>query len=169
MLGDKTTTIKKCLGIGAVIQGAFFIGVSLVTLPTAFRVAEILYAEDFDRSGVIPTWFGPWHLAMWHPYFVTAVFLMLGAALAIAGSMFSSRGLGPQRWFERVLVFAMICCLILALALIPLSAMVSDWAKEMPAYQLRQTLLASTAAVWLELVVLLVTIVIFKRIGRPVA
>jgi hypothetical protein len=162
MLRSHPTTMKRCLGIGAVLQGAFVIGVSVVTLPAALRVAEVLYAEDFDRSGVVPRWFGPWYLAIWHPYVATVVFL-IGTALVVTGIRFTNRGLGAQVWFERVLLSAMICCLILAVALIPLSNTGSDWASGTPAYDLRRTLIASTVAVWLELVLLLTTMVIVKR------
>jgi hypothetical protein len=164
MLRDQPTSTKRCLGIGTVIQGAFFIGVSVVTLPAALRVAEILYAEDFDRSGVVPPWFGPWYLAMWHPNVATVVFLIIGTALVITGVLFTKRGLGAQRWFERALLSAMTCGVILAVALIPLSNMGSDWVSGTPAYDLRRTLIASTVAVWLELVLLLATMVIVKRI-----
>jgi hypothetical protein len=166
MLRGQSTTTKRCLGIGAVIQGAFVIGISHLTLPAALRVAEILYAEDFDRSGVVPPWFGPWHLAMWHPNVVAFVFLISGTALVIAGVLFTTRGLDAQKWFERALLSAMICCLILAVALIPLSSMGSDWTSGTPAYDLRRALIASTAAVWLELVLLLTTMVMVTRIGR---
>jgi hypothetical protein len=67
---------------------------------------------------------------------------------------------------ERALLSAMICCLILAVALIPLSSMGSDWTSGTPAYDLRRALIASTAAVWLELVLLLATMVMVTRIGR---
>jgi hypothetical protein len=59
MLRGQSTTTKRCLGIGPVIQGAFVIGISHLTLPAALRVAEILYAEDFDRSGVVPPGLAP--------------------------------------------------------------------------------------------------------------
>ena len=162
MLRDHPT-MKRCLGIGTVLQGTFFIGVSAVTLPAALRVAEILYAEDFDRSGVVPMWFGPWYLAMWHPYIATAIPLILGAALVLTGIRFTNRSLGAQRWFEPALLPAMTCCLMLAVALIPLSNMGSDWASGTPAYDSRRTLIASTVAVWLELVLLVATMVIVKR------
>ncbi|SRR5260370_4073017 len=166
MLRVRSMTTKRCLGIGAVIQGAFFIGISHLTLPAALRVAEILYAEDFDRSGVVPPWFGPWHFAMWHPNVVALVFLISGAALVIAGLLFTTRGLDAQQGFEWALLSAMICCLILAVALIPVSSMGSDWTGGTPAYDLRRALIASTAAVWLELVLLLATMVIVTRIRR---
>jgi len=163
MLRAHAATLRKCLGIGAILQGIFFIGVSVVTLPAALRIAEILYAEDFDRSGVVPRWFGPWYLAMRHPHIATVIFLTLGTALVITGIRFTGRGSGALRWFERTLLLAMICCLILAVALIPLSNMGSDWASGTPAYDLRRTLVASTVAVWLELVLLLATMAIVKR------
>jgi hypothetical protein len=166
MLRVQSTTTKRCLGIGAVIQGAFVIGISHVTLPAALRVAEILYAEDFDRSGVVPPWFGPWYLAMLHPNAVALVFLISGTALVIAGVLFTTRGLDAQPWFERAVRSAMICCLILALALTPLSSMGSGWNSGTPAYDLRHNLIASTAAVWLEWVLLLATMVIVTRIRR---
>lgn len=164
MFRDQPTTTKRCLGIGAVFQGAFFIGVSVVTLPAALRVAEILYAEDFDRSGVVPMWFSPWYLAMWHPNVATIVFLILGIGLVMAGVLFTKRGLAARSWLERALLSAMICCLILAVVLIPLSNMGGDWANGTSAYDLRRTVIASTVAVWLELLLLLATVVIVKRI-----
>jgi hypothetical protein len=163
MLRERTTTMTKYLGIGAVLQGAFVMGLSVVTVPAALHAAEILYAEDFGRSGAVPAWFGPWYLAMWHPYAATVVFLTLGAALVLTGIRFTIRGLDTHRWFVRTLLSAMICCLILALALIPLSNTGTDWPSGTPAYDLRRTLIASTVAAWLELVLLLATIVIVRR------
>ena len=63
----------------------------------------------------------------------------------------------------------LICGVILAVALIPLSNMGSDWVSGTPAYDLRRTLIASTVAVWSELVFLLATMVLVKRmrwVGR---
>jgi hypothetical protein len=159
----------KWLGIGTVIHGAFFIYVSDVTLPAALRVADILYAEDFDRSGVVPAWFGPWHFATRHAAVAMLVYLMSGLALVMAGALFIMRGLGARRLLERTLPTATVLCWLLAVALIPLSSMVSGWPSGTPGYDLRRTLIAGTTAAWLECLLLLATIVIVKRMRTPLA
>jgi len=164
MLSDQPRTTRTVLGIGTIIHGAFLIGVSVVTLPAALRVAEILYAEDFDRAGIVPQWFGPWHLAMSHPNVLPVVFLVVGAALVVAGVLFTKGGgLRAHQWLEGALLSAMACCLILAVALTPLSNMGGDWTRGVPAYDLSRTVIASTVAVWVDLVLLVATAVIVKR------
>jgi hypothetical protein len=157
------------LGIGTAIQGAIFFCVSDVTLPAAFRVADMLYAEEFDRSGVVPAWFGPWRLASRHSSSVEVIFLMSGVALVIAGVRFAARGLGVQQSLERVLLPALICSSTLAIALIPLSNGGSDWGSGTSAHNLKRTVVASAVAVWLEWVLLLTTIVIVRRMRTPFA
>ena len=49
----------------------------------------------------VPWWFGPWYVVLWRPSTVTMVFLVLGAALVVAGTRFTKHGLAARRWLER--------------------------------------------------------------------
>jgi hypothetical protein len=156
--------MKKLVGIGTAMQGALLIGVSLVAIPAALRVAEILYAEDFDRAGSVPLWFGPWYLAMWYPGTTAMIFFILGALLVIAGFVFAKQN-PAVRSLKMALILAMLFCLGLALALIPLSNMGADWTNGTPAYDLRYIVVASTVVIWLELLALVATLAAVKRMG----
>jgi len=170
MRSDQPRTTRSVLGIWTMIQGAFWIGVSIVTLPAAFRMADILHAEDFDRAGIVPRWFGPWHFATSHPNVVTLGLLALGAALVAIGVFFTIGGGGRvHRWFEWAVLFAVVCSLILAAALTPLATMGRDWPRGVPAYDVRRTVIVSTVAVWVDLVFLIATMAIVKRIPKGAA
>jgi hypothetical protein len=157
-----TAKMKRLVGIGTAIQGAVLAAVSLEAIPAALRIAEILYAEDFDRAGIVPLWFGPWYLAMWYPSTTATIFFISGAALGIAGFRFAKQNLAV-RSLEVALLWAMLFCAGLALALIPLSTMGTDWVSGTRAYDLRFTVIASTVVIWLEVLALLATLVTAKR------
>jgi hypothetical protein len=154
---------KRWLGIAAVVQGALLVYISEVATGAALRVAEILYAEGFDRAAIVPEWFGVWSLVMRHRDFLALVYLISGAPLVIAGLFFLRRGLDAQPWFERALLLGIVCCLIVGVALIPLRDAGSEWIRGTPGYDVRREVVGSTAAVWLECVMLLATFVIVRR------
>src|SRR5262245_36414473 len=91
-----TVKTRRRIGIGTAIQGAVLAAVSLQAVPAALRIAEILYAEDFDRAGFVPWWFQPWHLAMWHPGTTVAILFVSSAALGMTGIGFARQTLSAR-------------------------------------------------------------------------
>jgi hypothetical protein len=169
MLTERPRTTKRYLGFAMAIQGALLVGVSVVGLPAALRMAEILYAEDFDRSGVVPAWFAPWLVAMSHP--TTAIFIVfvLGLAIVIAGVMLNKRAMPATYWLEGTMLSTLAVCLVAALALIPLANMGGDWPLKSPAYEVRRTVIASAATMGLQSLLLIATVFAIRRIRRQAA
>lgn len=161
---SRLTTI--CVGVGAVIQGAILIVMSFVTFGRAVNAAEILYAEDFDRLGLEPVWFGPWHFAMRQPGLGTAVLFLAGIALVLTGAQVVSGLIGAIRWLEWTCWAAAICSLALAVALIPLYAAGSEWPAETPAGHLRRMLGTSIGVACLEVLTLLWTVIAIRGSGK---
>lgn len=166
MLGEQTRKAETYLGIWTVIQGGTFMGVSAVTLHAALQVAEILYAEDFDSSEGVPSWFGIWRLAMLHPYLTTGAFLLMGALLVAVGFLFAKRSSSAKRWLEWLLILAATCIFMLSVALMPLSNMGKDWGIGTLAHDLRLTLLWNTFAAWFEFATLLASVAIARQLRR---
>lgn len=153
-------------GLGSVLQGILLLGIGYVTLGpfgAAVRAAEILYAEDFDRSGVVPAWFGPWYVAMRHSEVVAATFALAGMALIVAGALVMSRPAGARRWLLGTCWGALVCGSVLAIALVPLSIASGDWPPASPAAHVRRTVVATTGAAWLAVAWLLATVVVLRR------
>jgi len=154
--------MKRFLGAGAIVQGACLIAISFVTIGVAIQAAEILYAEDFDRMDHVPPWFVPWHVAMRNELVSNAALFLSGLALVLTGSALVGNLKGTTRWFEGACWTAMICCLTLAVALIPLYLAGDGWPSESPAGHLRRRLLISLGAVWLESLTLVGTVTLMR-------
>ena len=159
MLGKSRLT-NRYLGVGAIAQGVCLIVISFVVFEEAIQASEILYAEDFDRMGHVPLWFAAWRFATRH-WFGAGLFLS-GLALVLTGSPLAGGSSGPTRWFEGACWTAAICCLSLAVVLIPLYLAGGGWPSESPAGHLRSRLLASLGAVWLESLTLLGTVMVVR-------
>jgi hypothetical protein len=166
MLNKRNRKSDNFLGLWAAIHGAIFIFVSIVTFSRALRVAEILYAEDFDRSRVVPIWFGPWRIAMFNSCFATSVFLLSGVLLVVGGFVFMRQGPAAQRWLDRSLMLVLLCCFLFAVMLVVLSSASSNRGVGTPAFGFREELISNTFAVWFELAILLATVFVAKRTWR---
>ena len=161
----QTAKTRKLVGIGTAIQGAVLAVVSLKAIPTALDIAAILYAEDFDKAGIVPEWFLPWYFTMWYPSTTATALFLFGAALGIVGFRFAKQNLAA-RWLKLALLAAIMVSVGIALALTPLANMGGDWANGTRAYDLRRMVIASTVVVWLETLALLVTLVTVTRMGE---
>ena len=153
----------RYLGVGAAIAGGILVPTYVVTFRNATRVAEILYAEDFDRMGWEPAWFGPWRFAMQHQAVGMGVLSAAGLAVVLAGALCLSGVSGSARWLERACWAAAICSFLLVTALIPLHAAGSGWPAGTPADHLRHLLVGNIGAGGLETLLLLGTIVVVRR------
>lgn len=141
-------------------------GIAIFNLPSALHMAEILYAEDFDKAGFVPAWFAPWHLAMQHPHVTKIILLIIGIALIVGGRNLAKQQIVTKRWLSRTCWIAVICCILLASALIPLATMGGNWPIGTPAYDVRHKVIWSIGFAWLEVIFLLGTIYSLGQVSR---
>ena len=157
----------RVLGALAVIQGIVLVAMSALTFGTADRAAEILYAEDFDRAGHVPAWFGPWHFEMYNPGAGPAILCALGLGVIVAGVWCWDGTAGAARWLERACWAASIGTVLLVAMLVPLHAAGRDWPAGTPADHVRRQLLVRIAVGAVVAVSLLPTLVAARRARAP--
>lgn len=164
----KTTSKPKILsGALSIVQGIVLVLSTFWVLDPCLTMAQLLYAEDFDKLGSTPNWFWPWKFSMKYSSLIELSFIVIGATLIAFGVTQIKSNKALTKGFWATSTVALLLCLSIATAIIPLNAasMTSSltWGIEAPAFYSLHALNFAKYTAWFNV---LLSLLIFAYQNR---
>lgn len=142
-MGSKNLSCASTAGL-AFVQGALLITAPWWLTGPAIKANELLYAEEFDRSGFAPAWCKLWLHVGSSSLLAEFILLSLGLAFITASVLIVRRLLLPGKAFFVAVAASAVLSVSATAMLLPLHQAIahssSSWPPDAPAFSMAESL-----------------------------